>query len=166
MTNAVYFNGKHYHVQEDDKIHKFSAPSEVGEYLSRNDAGNDKLYFNKIWTKQAEIARSDYEKNPSSEERRVTKLYSPDIKTIKRNEFDDDYEDLVNKVNENTRLTSIAVHNYAAGQNKKALEKLKTKPVTQGNRVNCACGGHYLNTSSDKKEHEKTKRHRQYMGVS
>jgi len=30
-------------------------------------------------------------------------------------------------------------------------------------RINCQCGGHYLNTISDKKQHQQTKIHQQYM---
>lgn len=32
--------------------------------------------------------------------------------------------------------------------------------------INCKCGGHYLNTISDKKQHESTKIHKKYIEES
>ena len=55
------YNGEKFVVYDNGKtVDTFTTPQQVGQYLSRDDHGNDKEYFQRVWTRQAELSKDEF----------------------------------------------------------------------------------------------------------
>ena len=137
MVYVIRYNGSKYDIDNDGFHTYVNTPEEVGQTIASQYQGNDPQYFDKIWTRQAQLAKEQYTKN----------LNEHIVK-----------DDNIQKIGQEMLDQIIAdkIH-YVKPQS------VTKKQSTSQNVINCVCGGHYLNNASDRKQHETTKKHQNFM---